>query len=333
MKILVTGGAGFMGSHFIKHIVGKYPSYKVINFDKLTYAGNINNLKELAGNPNYKFIEGDIIDTEKLFEVSDGVDVIVNYAAETHVDRSIMDAYAFARTDVIGTMSLLEVVKQKKVERVIQISTDEVFGSIEKGSFTETSPFEPNSPYAASKAGGDLLCRAYWETYKTPVIVTHSCNFYGPNQYPEKIIPLFITNLLEGKKVPLYGDGLNIREWIFTKDHCEAIDLILHNGEIGEVYNIGSGEERTNKELTEIILRNLGKSSDSIEYVKDRPGHDRRYSLSSEKLRNKLGWIPVVNFESGIKETTRWYQENEWWWKPLKDGEYLSYYKKQYQDR
>lgn len=333
MKILVTGGAGFMGSHFIKHILSKYPDYKVVNLDKLTYAGNLQNLKEVENKTNYRFVRGDIADKNLVLELTKEIDVIVNYAAETHVDRSIMDSYDFAQTDVLGSLNLLEVVNQNKVKRLVQISTDEVFGSIEKSSFTEKSPFEPNSPYSASKAGGDLLCRAYFETYKTPVIVTHSCNFYGPNQYPEKIIPLFITNIIEGKKVPLYGDGLNVREWIFTSDHCDAIDTILHKGEVGEVYNIGTGVEKNNKDLTDIILKLMSKDDSFIEYVKDRPGHDRRYSLSHEKISKELGWEPKTKFEDGIRETIDWYKNNTGWWKILKSGKYLEYYKKQYQDR
>lgn len=333
MKIAVTGGAGFMGSHFIKHILKKYPDYKIINFDKLTYAGNLNNLKEIENNSNYQFIQGDITDTKEVKEITKEVDAIVNYAAETHVDRSILDAYDFAKTDVIGTLSLLDAVKENGVKKLVQISTDEVFGSIEKGSFTEKSSFAPNSPYSASKAGGDLMCRAYYETYRTPVVITHSCNFYGPNQYPEKLISLFITNLLEGKKVPLYGDGLNVREWVFPNDHCEAIDQILHKGKVGQVYNIGTGEEKTNKEVTETITKLLGKDENSIELVKDRAGHDRRYSIDSTKLQKELGWEPKITFEEGIKMTIKWYQENEWWWKPLKNGEYQEYYKKQYLER
>lgn len=322
-----------MGSHFIKHILKKYPEYKIINYDKLTYAGNLNNLKEVEDNTNYQFVQGDIVDSKKLKEVASGVDAIVNYAAETHVDRSIMDSYDFAKTDVIGTLSILETVNEKKIGKFVQISTDEVFGSIKDGSFTEESPFAPNSPYSASKAGGDLLCRAYFETYQTPVVVTHGCNFYGPNQYPEKIIPLFITNLIEGKKVPLYGDGLNVREWIFTSDHCRAIDVILHKGKEGQVYNIGTGQELTNKKLTEIIVELLDKDNSYIELVKDRAGHDRRYSLSHEKIEKELGWEPEVKFEDGIAQTIDWYKHNEDWWKPLKNAEYQEYYKKQYQER
>ena len=332
MKVLITGGAGFMGSHFVKYILKKYPYYRVINLDKLTYAGNPNNLKEIEKNPHYKFVKGDIADKDLVSQLTKGVNAIVNYAAETHVDRSILEPEDFVKTDVLGTLNLLEVVRQNKVGRFVQISTDEVFGSIESGEFVEASTFQPNSPYSASKAGGDLLCRAYWETYQTPVIVTHSCNFYGPNQYPEKLISLFITNLIENKKVPLYGDGLNRREWIYPDDHHRAIDLILHKGKVGEVYNIGTGEEKTNREITEVILKEFDKNASSIEYVTDRAGHDKRYRLNFAKLTS-LGWQPEIKFADGIKKTIAWYKENEWWWKPLKSGDYLEYYRKQYQQR
>ncbi len=321
-----------MGSNFIHYILKKYPDYEITNLDKLTYAGNLENLRDLGKNPNYRFVKGDICDSAIVDSLAKNAEGIINYAAETHVDRSIMAPRDFAMTDVIGTQTLLEAAKKYAHKRYIQISTDEVFGSIETGKFTEESPFLPNSPYAASKAGGDLLCRAYAVTYKMPVIVTHSVNFVGPYQYPEKFIPLFITNLLENKKVPLYGKGGNIREWIYTEDHCAAIDLILHQGKIGEVYNIGTGAEKTNLEITKIILKALGKDENSIEYVKDRPAHDWRYSLDCSKL-NALGWKPKYDFESALQETVEWYKKNEAWWKPLKSGEYLKYYEKQYQKR
>lgn len=330
MKILITGGAGFMGSNAVKYFLKKYSDVQIVNLDKLTYAGNLENLKEIENDPRYKFIKGDIADEKIVEEAAKDVDVIINYAAETHVDRSILDPKAFITTDVLGTYTLLEAAKKYGIKKYIQISTDEVFGSINDGKFTEESPFEPNSPYAASKAGGDHLCRAYYKTYGVPVIVTHSCNFFGPYQYPEKLIPLFITNLLENKKVPVYGDGQQIREWIFTEDHCRAIDTILQKGEIGEVYNIGTGNEIPNIEITKILLKELGKDESSIDYVKDRPGHDRRYAIDSGKLR-KLGWQPEVNFEQGVKQTVDWYKNNEQWWKIIKSGEYLEYYKKQYQ--
>lgn len=331
MNLLVTGGAGFAGSNFIRHILRKYPNYRVFNLDKLTYAGNLDNLKDIEGNANYKFIKGDIVDQRTVFKIcrNNKIDVIINYAAETHVDRSILDPDAFVKTDVMGTYNILEAVKGFKLQKFIQISTDEVYGSLTKGQFSENSPFFPNSPYSASKAGADLLCRAYIKTYNLPVIVTHSCNFYGPYQYPEKLLPLFITNLLEGKKAPLYGKGENTREWIYVLDHCFAIDFLLHKGKLGEVYNIGTGVEKKNKQVTEIILAELGAGKSMIEYVKDRPGHDWRYAVNWTKLK-KLGWQPEYKFEDAVRETIRWYQKNEWWWKKLKSGEYLKYYKQQY---
>lgn len=330
MKILVTGGAGFMGSNFVRYILSTYPAYEVVNLDKLTYAGNLENLKDVEDNPRYHFVKGDIADERAVADATKGVDAIINYAAETHVDRSIMDPKAFILTDVLGTYTLLESVRKNSIPRYIQVSTDEVFGSLPDGAFHESSPFGPNSPYAASKAGGDHLCRAYVKTYGAPVIVTHSCNFFGPYQYPEKLLSLFITNLLEGKKVPLYGDGENVREWIYTEDHCRAIDMILHKGKGGEVYNIGTGDRFTNLALTRMILQALGKGEDMIERVKDRPGHDRRYAIDSEKIKKELGWAPRYTFKDALTKTVQWYKENEAWWKPLKSGEYLAYYKKQY---
>ena len=331
MNILVTGGAGFIGSNFIRHILKKYPDFSVTNLDKLTYAGNLNNLKDLEGNANYKFIKGDIADKRTVFKILrfNKIDAVINYAAETHVDRSILDPDAFVRTDVIGTYNLLEGVKEFKIAKFIQISTDEVYGSIDKGKFTEESPLLPNSPYSSSKAAGDLLCRSYVKTYGLPVVITRSCNCYGPFQYPEKLISLFITNLLEDKKIPLYGRGLNVREWLYVADHCNAVDFILHKGETGEIYNIGSGVEKKNSEITGLILEQLDKGSEMIEYIKDRPGHDLRYALNARKLE-KLGWQTEFDFERAIKETVRWYKQNDWWWRPLKSGEYLEYYKKQY---
>ena len=330
MKILVTGGAGFMGSNFIKYIMSKHPDWQVVNLDKLTYAGNLANLKDVSQNKNYQFVKGDIAKGEDVARaIGDGVDKIINYAAETHVDRSILEPDAFIKTDVFGTYTLLEAVRKHNVAQYIQISTDEVFGSIKEGYFDEQSSFAPNSPYAASKAGADHLCRAYFKTYNLPIIVTHSCNFFGPNQYPEKLIPLFITNLLEGKKVPVYGRGNQSREWIFTQDHCAAVEAIMEKGQLGEVYNIGTGFEKTNMETTRFILRELGLGDEMIEYVKDRPGHDLRYAINSQKLRG-LGWQPSVSWEEGLRRTISWYKENGDWWRPLKSGEYLEYYKKQY---
>jgi len=322
-----------MGSNFIKYVLKTHPSWQVVNLDKLTYAGNLDNLKEIKKNKNYKFVKGDTVnrgDVKKA--IGQGVDKIFNYSAETHVDRSILKPEAFIKTDVFGTFTLLEAARQYNVAQYIQISTDEVYGSIKEGLFNENSPFEPNSPYSASKASADLLCRAYFKTFNLPIIITHSCNFYGPNQYPEKLIPLFITNLLENKKVPVYGKGNQTREWIFTEDYCRAIDLIIQKGEPGETYNIGTGYRRKNIEVTQFILSELGFGQEMIEYVEDRPGHDLRYALNSKKLL-KLGWAPFLSFEEGLCRTIKWYQENREWWQKLKSGEYLKYYKKQYLKR
>lgn len=333
MNLLVTGGAGFMGSNFIKYLLKKYPDYRIINLDKLTYAGNLENLKEVENNPNYTFIKGDITSKEDVEKaVSGGVDMIINYAAETHNDRSILDPEAFLKTDIFGTYALLEAVRAGKARKLIQISTDEVFGMVHdmETEFDEGTRFDPSSPYSASKAGGDLMCSAYHKTYGTPVIVTHSCNFYGPNQYPEKFLPLFITNLLEDKQVPVYGKGDQFREWIFVEDHCRAIDLIAHEGKIGEVYNIGTGNRKANIDVTRFILNYLGKDEGYIENVADRPGHDFGYALNSNKLKNELGWKPKIDFEEGLKQTIEWYKNNESWWKNIKSGDYQEYYKKQY---
>ncbi|MBI4272646.1 dTDP-glucose 4,6-dehydratase [Candidatus Uhrbacteria bacterium] len=332
MKFLITGGLGFMGSNMIRYVLNTYQDCSILNLDKMTYAANPKNLKDVSNNSRYRFMKGDVADEdliEKVFGEFDP-DIVLNYAAESHVDRSIMDPKAFLVTAALGTYTLLEATRAYKTPRFIQISTDEVFGSIEQGSFTETSCFEPNSPYSAAKAGGDLLCRAYIKTYNLPIIVTHSCNFIGPYQYPEKVIPLFITNLLEGKKVPLYGDGKNVREWIYTEDHCRAIDALMQKGVVGEVYNIGTGQEIQNIDLTKKILTLLGKGEEMIEPVKDRPAHDRRYSIDSSKLR-ALGWKSEYSLDQALEKTIKWYQTHEDWWKPLKSGEYLEYYNTQYQ--
>lgn len=317
MKILVTGGAGFIGSNFIRYVLNKYPDYKIINLDKLSYCGDLDNLKDVADNPNYKFIKGDICDDKVVDKVARDVDIIVNFAAETHVDRSILNASEFIHTNVYGTYVLLEAAKKYNIRRYIQISTDEVYGSCDKGSFYETSPLNPNSPYAATKAAGDHLAHAYFVTYNFPEIITRSSNNFGFYQFPEKIIPLFITNALENKKLPLYGDGLNVRDWLFVLDNCEAIDLVLHKGKVGEVYNVGGGNEKTNLELTRMILKRLGKPPELIEYVKDRLGHDRRYSLDSGKIKS-LGWQPKHDFQKALDLTIDWYKENVNWWKKLK---------------
>lgn len=317
-RILVTGGAGFMGSYFIKYLISKHPYIEIINFDSLTYAGNLDNLKSLTDNGRYEFVKGDITDINLLDKIvqEHNIELIVNFAAETHVDNSIQSPLKAVNTNVMGVATILEVVRKYNIE-LLQISTDEVFGTTDTEAFTEESNFAPNSPYSAGKAGGDLLCRAYFETYGTKVIVTHSCNVMGPNQYPEKLIPLAITNLIEGKKIPLYGDGLNVREWIYVEDHSRAIEYIMENGSIGEVYNIGTGYEFTNLDLITKLLQNMKEDENKIEYVKDRPGHDRRYAIDSSKLR-KLGWSPYFDFETALNKTIDWYRENKDWWQKLK---------------
>jgi len=317
LKLLVTGGAGFIGSNFIRYVLNKHPDCQVLNFDKLTYAGNPDNLKDVAQNPNYDFVKGDITDARAVEEVMEGIDVVLNFAAESHVDRSILSPDEFVLTNVLGVNTLLKVAREKKVERFVQISTDEVYGSIENGSFRESDLLMPSSPYSASKAGGDLLAYSYWVTHRFPVVITRSSNNFGPYQYPEKVIPLFITNALEDRPLPLYGDGLNVRDWLFVVDNCEAIDLVVHQGKEGEIYNIGAGNELTNSDLTEKILQLLRKPETLIKYVKDRPGHDRRYSIDSSKV-HKLGWQPRRKFEEALEETIRWYENNTEWWKKLK---------------
>jgi dTDP-glucose 4,6-dehydratase len=316
VKLLVTGGAGFIGSNFIRYELDHHPDYQVINFDKLTYAGNLNNLKDVEKDPRYRFIKGDICDPKAVeAAVASGVDAIINFAAESHVDRSIVSAGSFVQTDVYGTYVLLEAVKTHGIKRYLQISTDEVYGSIETGSFTESSTLSPNSPYAASKAGADLLVRAYHKTHKLPVIITRSSNNFGPYQYPEKLISLFTTLALQDKKLPLYGDGGNVRDWLYVLDNCEAIDLVLQKGKVGEVYNIGGGSERKNIEIARFILKELKKPESLIELVKDRPGHDWRYSLDCGKIKRELGWQAQADFEKALAQTVKWYRENEEWWK------------------
>ena len=318
MRLLVTGGAGFIGSNFIRHIIKKYPQYKIINLDKLTYAGNLDNLKDIENNSNYTFVKGDICDRGIVDKLSKDVEAIVNFAAQSHVDRSIIDASDFIRTNIDGTYNLLEATKRHDISRFIQISTDEVYGSIDEGSFKETSLLSPSSPYAASKAAADMLVHSYRVTFNLPAVVARSTNNFGPYQYPEKIIPLFITNALEDKPVPLYGDGMNVRDWLYVVDNSEAIDLVLHKGKKGEIYNIGSDNELRNIDLTKIVLKVLGKPESLIQPVKDRPGHDRRYSLDCSKIKKELGWTPGFDFERALEETVKWYVDNQWWWKKLK---------------
>ena len=314
MKLLVTGGAGFIGSCFIRHVLDKHVEYEIINLDKLTYAGNIENLNDVKDDKRYTFIKGDICDKNLVNEIMENVDCVVNFAAESHVDRSIEGPEIFIETNVKGTLNLLQSALKNKIQRYLQVSTDEVYGSLgSEGYFYETTPLSPNSQYSASKAGADMLGRAYFETYKMPNLITRCSNNYGPYQYPEKLIPFFITKLLKGEKVPVYGDGLNVRDWLYVYDHCEAIDTVLNKGREGEVYNIGGHNEKTNLEITKLILDAMGKDEGSIEYVKDRLGHDRRYAIANDKIQNELGWEPKIKFEDGIKLTIDWYLKNQAW--------------------
>jgi dTDP-glucose 4,6-dehydratase len=319
MKLLVTGGCGFIGSNFILDILKKYPNYKIINLDKLTYAANKENLVSIENDPRYTFVKGDICDKKLVNPLVKEVDAVVHFAAESHVDRSILQADDFIKTNVIGTQVLLDAALRNGKKRFHHISTDEVFGALGKiGKFSETTPYNPQSPYSASKAAADHLVRAYHNTFGLPVTISNCSNNYGQYQFPEKLIPLFITNLMEGKKVPVYGKGLNIRDWIHVQDHVEAIDLILHKGKIGETYCVGGDAEMKNIEITKMILAAFGYGDEMIEYVKDRKGHDFRYAIDFTKIKNELGWQPKHTFEQGLKETIRWYKQNEQWWKPLK---------------
>lgn len=345
--ILVTGGAGFIGSNFIKFILDKHPDYKIINVDSLTYAGNLENLDDVSGNPNHIFIKADIRDRKKIEEIFDlyHINNVVNFAAETHVDRSIQEPEVFFTTNVMGTQILLDVAKKhwkvnpkdkyckkyKEDVKFLQISTDEVYGTLgETGKFIETIPLMPNSPYAASKASADLLVRAYHGTFGLPVNITRCSNNYGPYQFPEKLIPLMIINCLKEKCLPVYGDGLQIRDWIHVFDHCAAIDTVLHKGVVGEIYNIGGNNEKPNIEIVRLIIKNLGKSESLIRYVKDRPGHDRRYAIDNTKITTQLGWTPVYTFEEGIKETIEWYLNNSRWIENIISGDYIKYYRTMY---
>lgn len=333
MKLMVTGGAGFIGSNFIRYILDKYPDDEILNLDKLTYAGNLENLADAEGNNRYRFIKGDICDTNLVKQLAKDVDVIVNFAAESHVDRSIhQDPAAFIDTDVKGTFALIEAAREAGHKRYVQISTDEVYGDMhgnEKA--VESSSLRPSSPYSASKSGGDLMVLAAHRTYDFPGMITRCTNNYGPYQYPEKIVPLFITNALEGKPLPVYGDGSQVRDWLHVDDHCSAIDLVLHDGKPGEVYNIGAEQdpEVTNLELTNAIIRLTESSPSLVSYVKDRPGHDVRYAVDSRKIR-AMGWKPVVSFAEGLERTVAWYKEHGAWWKKIKSGEYKDWYRQQY---
>ncbi|MGO4107625.1 dTDP-glucose 4,6-dehydratase [Paenibacillus sp. YAF4_2] len=319
MKLLITGGAGFIGSNFVHYMLSRYPDYQLINVDALTYAGNLENLKSIEDHPNYTFVKADIADQAALTPLFEGgIDAVLNFAAESHVDRSILQPGVFVRTNVLGTQVLLELSKIYKVSKYVQVSTDEVYGTLgSEGLFTETTPLAPNSPYSASKAGADLLVRAYHETFGLPALITRCSNNYGPYQFPEKLIPLMIHNALQDKPLPVYGDGLQVRDWLYVEDHCHAIDLVLHQGTIGEVYNVGGSNERTNLHVVQTILKELGKPESLIHHVEDRLGHDRRYAIDASQIRNELGWEPKRSYEDGIKTTIEWYLQNEDWLKKL----------------
>lgn len=335
MKLLITGGAGFIGSNFVIYMLNQHPDYEIINVDALTYAGNLENLKSAEHHPNHTFVKADITEAETMNDlISQHVDVIVNFAAESHVDRSILEPDIFVKTNVLGTQVLLDAARKHDIKKFVQVSTDEVYGTLgETGLFTEETPLAPNSPYSASKAGGDLIVRAYHETYGLPVNITRCSNNYGPFQFPEKLIPLMISKALADELLPVYGDGLNIRDWLYVEDHCNAIDLVIHQGRSGEVYNIGGNNEYTNLQIVKTILRELGRPESLITHVKDRPGHDRRYGIDSTKTMVELGWKPQHSFETGIKETIRWYLKHREWWTRIQSGAYKEYYAKQYGDR
>lgn len=335
-NILVTGGAGFIGSNFIRYILNHENDVKIINIDKLTYAGNLKNLSDIENSPNYKFYKIDICEYEQIKEICENekIDCIINFAAESHVDRSILDSKPFLQTNVYGTLNLLEIAKQLSIERFIQVSTDEVYGSLGKeGKFTEETSLAANSPYSASKASADLFVRAYHHTFGMNTIITRCSNNYGPFQFPEKLIPLMISNSLENKKLPVYGDGMNVRDWLYVEDHCSAIWVVYKKGRAGEVYNIGGNNEKANIEIVKLILEKLNKSEDLIEYVKDRPGHDQRYAIDNSKISKELGWEPKYSFEQGIELTINWYLNNKSWLEQIKNGEYLEYYNLQYKHR
>jgi dTDP-glucose 4,6-dehydratase len=333
MKVLVTGGAGFIGSHLVRRLLSEGQTH-VVNFDALRYSGNPENLADVSGHPRYAFVRGDICEAEAVGRVfaEHRIDAVINCAAETHVDRSILDPNSFAKTDVVGTAVLLEAARQSGVTRYVQVSTDEVYGSVESGDSREEDPLSPRSPYSASKAGGDLLVRSYWTTHRFPVLITRGSNTYGPNQYPEKFIPLFITNAIDDQLLPLYGDGRHRRDWLSVDDHCAAIVYVLRHGEPGAVYNVGGGNERENLAVAHLIVAHLGKSASLIRHVLDRPGHDRRYAVDCRKLR-ALGWSPSVPFEEGMKATIDWYRTNESWWRRIKSGEFRHYYEQMYRHR
>jgi dTDP-glucose 4,6-dehydratase len=332
-NVLVTGGAGFIGSNFINYILDEREDYNIVNLDKLTYAGNLENLVLSESKKNYHFIKGDITNAELvnyLFQKFD-IKYVINFAAESHVDRSILGSEVFFRSNVLGTNVLLEASRKFKVEKFLQVSTDEVYGSLDsEGLFTEDTPLHPNSPYSASKASADMMALSFHHTYGLPVVITRCSNNYGPYQFPEKLIPLMIINTLNNKKLPVYGDGMNVRDWIYVIDHNRAVEVVFENGKKGEVYNIGARTEMPNIEIVKLILKELGKSEDMIEYVKDRPGHDRRYAIDSTKIEGELGWNPKFNFEDAVSQTIKWYLDNKQWWKRIISGEYQNYYQTQY---
>jgi dTDP-glucose 4,6-dehydratase len=332
MKILVTGGAGFIGSNYVRHVLGAHPGDSVVNLDKLTYAGNLENLRDVERDPRYTFVHGDICDGARVRAAMRGVDAVVHFAAETHVDRSNLGADDFLRTNVTGTFTLLEAARELGVGRFLAVSTDEVYGSIAEGAALESDPLNPSNPYSASKAAADLLARAYWTTHRLPVVITRSSNNFGPYQYPEKVIPLFVTNALEGRPLPLYGDGRNVRDWLYVLDNCAAIDLVLRRGRDGEIYNIGGSTEVENVALTRRILSLLGRPESLIQPVPDRPGHDRRYALDSGKVKT-LGWTPATTFDAALAATVEWYRGHESWWRPIKSGAFRQYYQTQYATR
>ena len=334
MRWLVTGGLGFIGSNFIRLALRERPNLEIVNLDAMTYAGNPANLADIEHDARYRFVRGDICDTAAVANAIDsGVDAIVNFAAETHVDRSILDPEQFLRTDILGTHVLLEAVRAHGIPRYLQVSTDEVYGDVAQGESVESDGLHPRSPYSASKAGGDLQVLAYWTTFNTPVLITRGSNTYGPYQYPEKLIPLFVSNLLDDQTVPVYGDGQQIRDWLYVEDHARGIMHVLEHGELGNVYNIGGGNPRTNMNITQLLVEGCGRSMEThVRHVADRPGHDRRYAVDTTKAR-ALGWAPRMNFDEGLRATIEWYRANEAWWRPLKSGEFLDYYKRQYAHR
>lgn len=338
--ILITGAAGFIGSNFVRLLAQREPGTRVVALDKLTYAGNLANLRDFAGQPQFHFVRGDICDSSLLWRLWDlhHIQRVVHFAAESHVDRSILSSSPFIQANVVGTQTLLDAARAHAVDRFLQVSTDEVYGSLPEDRpemrFSEETPLAPNSPYSASKAAADCLVRSYFHTFQMPVVTTRCSNNYGPFQFPEKLIPLFVTNLIEGKKVPLYGDGLNVRDWLHVDDHCEALYTVLTRGRPGEVYNIGGNNELTNRRITEIVLQAMGKNwEESVEYVKDRPGHDRRYAIDASKIARELSWTPQRQFQTAIAQTIEWYKNNADWWRAIKSGEYLAYYDQQYGGR